>query len=175
MPKRRFPNNGQTPNELTESLIEERTDKSGGVDACWKWIGYKTALGYGRVMSHRRSYLVHRLALHFATGFDLNSPLCVCHHCDNPSCVNPKHLFAGSVLDNTRDMIKKGRKVVRTGENAFSAKLTEEQMREIFTALRMGERQSVVADNYGITRGHVCELNQGKYWKELWREFYEAQ
>ena len=56
--------------------------------------------------------------------------LCVLHHCDNPSCVNPKHLWLGTVADNTRDMLNKGRERLRGSDNGRS-KLTESQVKKI--------------------------------------------
>jgi hypothetical protein len=82
-------------------------DKTG---ECWVWTGARNAAGYGdfhrgggmnHVFAHRYSWeLVHG---------SLPEGRLVLHHCDNPPCVNPKHLFDGTHADNTRDMIRKGR------------------------------------------------------------------
>ena len=77
--------------------------------ACIVWPHTRSKTGYGYVQAHGRPYRVHRLVWeHF--NHQLNDPkVQVCHHCDNPPCINPQHLFIGSILDNTRDKCRKGR------------------------------------------------------------------
>ena len=53
------------------------------------------------------------------------------HHCDNPQCTNPKHLFIGTISDNVRDMITKGRNVPTKGQRNFHCKHTPDEIREI--------------------------------------------
>ena len=75
---------------------------------CWNWTG-ASADGYGQKYYRGRQHNVHRLAAHLWMGFDLESGLCVLHHCDNRMCLNPKHLFIGTKDDNNQDMCNKGR------------------------------------------------------------------
>jgi hypothetical protein len=77
-------------------------------DDCWLWIGAIGADGYGRFNYEGRQYRAHRLALELA-GTKLGDGLFACHHCDNPKCVRPDHLFAGTNQDNMRDMVRKWR------------------------------------------------------------------
>ena len=76
---------------------------------CWNWIGATSYFGYGKVTYNKRTINTHRLAAHLWLGFDLNDSRMVLHKCDNPPCINPKHLFFGSSKDNVQDCINKGR------------------------------------------------------------------
>lgn len=86
----------------------ERVERRGDTE-CWLWLGSVDRKGYGRLMprhaesckAHRYSYALHRGPI------PVNAV--ILHTCDVPGCVNPAHLRAGSVADNTRDMVSKGR------------------------------------------------------------------
>lgn len=75
---------------------------------CWQWAGNLRRRGYGRFQVNRVVYVASRWS--FARFIRPIGPdEVVCHHCDNPGCVNPEHLFAGSQGDNVRDCMAKGR------------------------------------------------------------------
>lgn len=78
-------------------------------DGCWEWLGTNEKAGYGWFYDRtkKRSIRAHRWSYEYFC--EPPGLFFVCHHCDNPICVNPFHLYAGTVKDNTRDCIERGR------------------------------------------------------------------
>jgi hypothetical protein len=102
---------------------------SGG--GCWLWIGNKDKDGYGRFcINHNEEIRSHRYSYQLFRGKVPKNKF-VCHSCDNPSCVNPHHLWLGTVLDNHRDMDNKGRRVSVAGEKHGNSKLTQNDVQFI--------------------------------------------
>jgi hypothetical protein len=104
--------------EKTLRRVLERVDKNGPMPShaqhlgpCWVWTGARIGFGYGQMSLSGKSARVHRLMLERKLGRRLVSGECALHHCDNPSCVNPEHLFPGTLQDNARDKCAKGRQV----------------------------------------------------------------
>lgn len=95
--------------EKLKNRFLNKIDIPKDANKCWTWKEYKDKDGYGvyragqKVKAHRYSFLLFN-------GFISNEQF-ICHHCDNPSCVNPAHLFQGSPKDNIRDCVQKGRYV----------------------------------------------------------------
>lgn len=77
-------------------------------NGCWIWIGGKTSDGYGKFYLNGIKRRAHRVAWVIRNG-QIPEGLNVLHNCDNPSCVNPDHLFLGTQIDNIIDMVSKGR------------------------------------------------------------------
>lgn len=86
-----------------------RVDRSGGPDACWPWTGARDRNGYGWFWLYGRNTRAPRAVVALLLGEIPAPEVFVCHHCDNPICCNPAHLFTGSAADNTADMVGKGR------------------------------------------------------------------
>ena len=109
--------------------------------------------------AHRASYLVFKGTI--PDGFD------VCHKCDNPSCINPEHLFLGTEMDNVHDMIRKGRRRHVRFEDCPTAKLTIPQVLEARRLRKNGASYYSMAKKYGVYRETMRQAVIGKTWKGL--------
>ena len=127
---------------------------------CWIWHGAKNKAGYGLFRINGKQKLAHRFSYEYYIG-DFDRELCVCHHCDNPSCVKPSHLFVGTHKDNSDDMIAKGRDY-HPVEN--TAKLDQTAVLEI---RKSGEADRSIAPKYGISRSLVGAIRRREIWKHL--------
>lgn len=96
-------------------LTKDQRYKQEYIGQCWNWKGHRKK-GYGDYSHHQVHYRAHRIAYFLVYG-EIPDDKIVCHKCDNPSCVNPQHLFLGTNQENTNDMISKGRLKRNRGEN----------------------------------------------------------
>lgn len=136
-----------------------------GPDECWLWTGALNEHGYGvmRPDTQRRNgptMKAHRASLQLA-GVEVGG-LYVLHSCDNPPCVNPAHLSAGSAADNAADMVAKGRQA--RGTRRGNTKLSEAQIPEIRARAAAGEMHKVLAADYGVSRPSISRIVNRHGW-----------
>lgn len=137
--------------------------KTQQVGECIEWVGWRNDDGYGRLRINKRRFFAHRVAMsiHLADGFDGDKQ--VLHKCDNPSCVNPEHLFLGTHAENMADMKAKGRaKSGRySGQNHPACKLNPETAK----AIRSDKRsQRQIAKDYGVCQQTISAIKREKTW-----------
>lgn len=140
----------------------DKVDKS---DDCWEWLAYKDKDGYGRFRVDGQWVGAHRFVFEMKCG-RIPAGMCVCHSCDNPSCVNPEHLWLGTHEDNLRDMAEKGRARCpgHKGESNGRAKLTEEDVRGI---RQLKEPVPLIAKCFGVSEGQIYRIRSGQHWAHI--------
>ena len=147
-------------------MFWSKVDQSGGPDACWPWMRFKTSLGYGRAGWDGKVHAAHRVAFLLANGRWSDGD--TLHRCDNRICCNPAHLFEGTHADNMADMKAKGRrKNINTGEKNGRAKLTNEDAREIKRLLAAGMSQWEIANQFGVGQTQISKIELGKAWRDV--------
>jgi hypothetical protein len=136
------------PKNVLERLWAQSTGNAD--DECWEMHGKDRCRGgHKRIrLDDKKRMQVHRLAWEAYHAEPIPDGLLVCHHCDNPSCFNPHHLFLGTNQDNMDDRIAKGR-------GPFVVKLTFEQRELIATSK---ESSGVLAARYGVTTARIRQL-----------------
>ena len=131
---------------------------------CWIWQKGKDKDGYGQFSFKNRNYRAHRVAYRLYVG-PIPRGMQVLHKFDNPSCVNPNHLFLGDNDINMADMVQKDRQA--KGEANGLSKLTEDQVRKIKKRLLGTETTSDIARDYPVDRKVVSRINAGTNWKHI--------
>jgi len=144
----------------------DKTPGQGPNGDCWIWTGLRKTGGYGvfcwpldrNMGAHIASYRLH-------TGDMETQGFHICHHCDNPPCVNPAHLFKGTSQDNVLDAAAKGRMAV--GDKNPNSKLTDAQALEIRTRKEAGESTSALMLEFGVSKPTINRIARGYSFKHL--------
>lgn len=155
------PRDGESA-DSRERIFRRLTDglDSAGDGECWIW---KKSLshGYGQLGPGKGA---HRAAYILAKGPITNGML-VCHSCDNPPCINPEHLHAGTPADNVREACQRGR--MHYGSRSGSAKLTEDDVSTIKGMLSRGFTLESIASKYPVTFTNIGHIRTGSTWSQI--------
>ncbi len=133
----------------------ERSYEKGSEKVCWPWIGARTTAGYGTIGRDCKTLLAHRVAYIKVNG-PIPDGMHICHHCDNPRCVNPNHLFCGTASDNSVDMIRKGRQPRQ--------KLCE---LDVWLVRNVDCTAKKIAEFLGISTGYAYDIRYRRAWKHV--------
>jgi len=101
-----------------------------GEDECWEWQAACNSRGYGHLWLSGKPAYAHRLSWRLEHG-PIPDGMFICHHCDNPLCCNPQHLFIGTPADNAQDRDRKGHTHIPQNVMPGKPKLTACQVRRI--------------------------------------------
>ena len=127
-------------------------------NGCWRWTG-GLSHGYGIFRMKDKTYLAHRVAWEMEYG-RIPAGMQVCHKCDTPECIRPKHLFLGTQQDNMQDALKKGRR----RKEGYNIKLTKEQIKRIRLDTTTNR---VLANKYGVHINTIWNIKNKKTWKNV--------
>ena len=159
--------------ELTEKNIKNFWKKVEikSEDICWEWTACKNKKGYGQFRIDKKIYSSHRISYILANGQipeddSFYKTLFVCHSCDNPSCVNPNHLFLGTCKDNSEDKVSKNRQL--KGIKHGLHKLTEQEVLEIRFKWGTGfYTQKQLSEEYGVSQMQISFIVNIKQWRHI--------
>lgn len=131
---------------------------------CWEWRGGKNPEGYGNFSLDGRSVGAHVVAFMLTSG-DVPDGMWVLHHCDNPSCVRPDHLYAGTHAENVADRDRRGRTL--NGERHGATRLSDATVVEIRALYASGRwTQRALAETFGVSVAWVNALVHGRWRRE---------
>jgi len=154
--------------ELTEKDILRfwsKVDVKGNLDECWEWQTHKKWYGIFRIKN--KCFGSHRIAYTLYYG-QIPEKMFICHKCDNPSCVNPHHLFLGTQKDNIIDCSNKNRLVDNSGEKCGTHKLTGQEILEIRQKyIPKIYTQQKLAKEYGVCPSQISLIVNNKRWKHI--------
>lgn len=155
----------KTPEERFWSYVQK-------TDTCWIWTGHKTSRGYGKLKIEHRTVLMNRYSYELHYG-KLEEGMCALHKCDNPPCVNPDHLFAGTIADNNNDRARKGRNAKTYGRNmkGEANPISILTIKKVLEIRRMASCQehsiTEIAKLFGVSLPCVSHVVARRTWKHI--------
>ena len=143
----------------------------GWPDGCWLWSG-SISHGYGS-FKVEKTERAHRVSWELHNG-PIPDGLWVLHKCDEPSCVNPQHLFLGTHAENMTDAAAKGRMPgrphIRGVRSSRRAILSEQDVHAIRRELAIGQNRASIARRFGVSWSQVTNIYLGRSWGWLAEE-----
>jgi hypothetical protein len=126
---------------------------------CWLWTACRDRDGYGLIRIDGKNVRANRFSLENAIGAALPPGIQACHTCDQPDCVNPDHLYAGTNSDNQLDVVRRQR--------SSRMKLSVDDVKVIKRRRKAGERPSVLAREYGVSDSLIANIMSGYKWRHV--------
>ena len=155
-----------------DKLFWDKVDQQ-GPDDCWNWKASVNRDGYGQfwigytfVPSHRYAYVYHSKKA-------LTPGILICHHCDNPRCCNPNHLFEGTAQDNAKDRISKGRQGNSTpvnpakGVRHWNSYLHDEDVSKIRRLSKAGVTGAELSKTFRVSRTQISYIIRRINWRHI--------
>lgn len=137
-------------------------------NGCWLWTKYIDHWGYGEGCFFGTRCTAHRLSAFYYLGLNINDPLQkACHHCDNPRCVNPDHLFIGTQSQNIKDAARKGRWKQTTGTNNGHTHFTNSDVIKIRKLFCEGWRKCDLARKFKVSDHTIRCIIARTTWKHI--------
>ena len=133
---------------------------------CWPYAGSHDTCGYGKITLNGKEHKAHRFLWELHNGA-IPKGMFVLHHCDNPPCCNPAHLYLGTNKDNVRDMVLRHRCNPTRGSANWQAKLNESQVPAIKIRLSNGDSLSKIGHDYGVSPITIFDIKHNKTWAHV--------
>ena len=154
------------PKEIKESSENRFWKFVSKTENCWDWTGSKANYGYGQLSINGKPVRANRYSWILHNG-EIPTGLMICHKCDNPSCVNPEHLFLGDQTANMQDMISKKRQKISKGCEKSSCKLNETQVKNIRHLYKNPFSARELAEKFQISKQNIYDIVNLKAWKHI--------
>lgn len=135
-------------------------------DGCWTWKGADDGRrGYGKFKVAGRSVRAIRWVVALYSGAPVDPRHYVLHSCDNPRCVRPDHLSAGTPTENAHDMARKGRKALGEKASRLGPRVREEMVPDIREMLGASIKPPTIAKFFGVSAGAIYAIRNGRTWR----------